>query len=173
MRKMIDYPRLYEWSAAHKRLGAAFRLLHLPSLVIIALFYAAHVGLSAYFGSLAMARTLLAVSGAPFLAVSVLRHILNAPRPYEVYELRSFGLDVPRYKRGCSFPSRHTFSAFLIGVLLLPDLPFLGAAALLIGVYLATSRVLLGIHFIRDVVAGAAIGTLAGVVGTLCVHFFC
>lgn len=171
--RRIDYPRLYEWSASHKKLTAAFRLLHPPSLAVVMLLYAAHVVLSAYFGSIARAITLLAVSGVPFLLVSVLRHKLDAPRPYEVYELCNFGLEVTRHKGGHSFPSRHTFSAFLIGTLLLPDMPALGATALLVGVYLAVSRVLLGIHFVRDVAAGAVIGTLAGAIGALCIRIFC
>ena len=171
--RSIDYPRLYKWSASHSGLTAAMRSLYVPMVVLVAVSYAAHVALSTYLGSLTRGLILVAVGACPFVIVSILRRIVNAPRPYELYDLGEAGLDIPRHKRGCSFPSRHTFSAFLIGTILLPDVPLLGAAVLLVGVCLAASRVLLGIHFIRDVVSGAVIGAASGAVGAICVYFFC
>jgi len=41
----------------------------------------------------------------------------------------------------------------------------LAIGLLLFGIVLAVSRVLLGIHFIRDVVCGAAVGVISGLVG--------
>ena len=70
-------------------------------------------------------------------------------------------------RAGRSFPSRHVFSAFLIGMLWCIYSVPLGIAAMLLGTYIALERVLLGIHFPRDVIAGAAIGVLSGLVGIL------
>ena len=171
--RRIDYPKLYKWSASRPKLTRAMRGLYVPMVVLVAASYALHVVLALWLGSLTVGLTLLAVSGCPFVAVSLLRYLIDAPRPYEVYDLSGLGLEVPRHKSGRSFPSRHTFSAFLIGTLLLPGVPSLGAVVLLVGICLATSRVLLGIHFIRDVVSGAVIGVIAGVLGALCIRLFC
>ena len=45
--------------------------------------------------------------------------------------------------------------------------PAVGYALLLVGVVLAASRFLLGVHFISDVVSGAVFGIFAGAVGYL------
>lgn len=100
----------------------------------------------------------------PFLAVSLVRKLVHAPRPYELYDF--YGSEI-RHKEGESFPSRHAHSAFAIGVAALPRLPVLGAVLLALGALMCVARVLLGIHFIRDVVAGALCGTLTSVIGLL------
>ena len=70
-------------------------------------------------------------------------------------------------KCGSSFPSRHAFSAFAIAVALLPEFMPLGIVLLAFGTALCAVRVLLGLHFVRDVVAGAVIGIVASVIGLL------
>ena len=100
----------------------------------------------------------------PFVALTVMRLVINAPRPYELLE---FYEKKPKNKSGRSFPSRHVFSVFVIGTVMIPTSAFLGAALLVLGAALGAMRVLLGVHFIRDVVAGALIGVLSGVVGLL------
>lgn len=107
---------------------------------------------------------LFVITGVPFLAVSILRRKIDAKRPYEVY---SFYERKPKGRAGASFPSRHVFSAFVIGVAIIPHNLMLGLAALAMGVAIAVIRVLLGIHFIKDVAAGALIGTLSGAIGIL------
>ena len=105
----------------------------------------------------------LAIAGAvPFVLVSVARRLVNAPRPYELY---SFYLKAPKSKNGCSFPSRHVFSAFTVSALVSVISPWLSVAAAVAGITLAVSRVLLGIHFIRDVTAGALVGAVSGLLG--------
>lgn len=103
-------------------------------------------------------------AGIPFVAVSVIRRLINAPRPYELY---AFYETKPKDKRGSSFPSRHVFSAFLIAVLSVEMSIYVCIALFTVGVMLAVSRVLLGIHFVRDAVAGAAVGILSGILGIL------
>ena len=98
----------------------------------------------------------------PFLAVSAVRFLINAPRPYELYD---FYEKKPKEKHGKSFPSRHVYSAFVIATLAFVYSIPLGVSLALIGVSLAAARVLLGIHFIRDVLCGALIGTVSGLIG--------
>ena len=100
----------------------------------------------------------------PFAIVTVTRRLINAQRPYELY---GFYTVPPKKKKGCSFPSRHVFSAFCIATLALPYSVLLGVSVYCAGVVLSVSRVLLGFHFIRDAVCGAAIGIISGIMGIL------
>ena len=116
-----------------------------------------------------MAALRLAAAGAvPFVIVSITRRIINAPRPYELYDFYEVK---PKGKAGQSFPSRHVFSAFIIASLAICTSPWLSLAAALLGTALAVSRVLLGMHFIRDVLAGALIGIICGTLGILILIF--
>ena len=58
-----------------------------------------------------------------------------------------------------SFPSGHTMNAFAIAVTLGHFYAHLMPALLFCAVSIAISRIALGLHFLSDVVAGAAIGT--------------
>lgn len=171
MRK-IDYPKLYLWTCEHKRMLRVMRNLHLPAVLFVVLSYAAYIGFSAYLGSIPRALTAIATSAVPFVAVSILRRVLGGERPYEVHDLGSLGIELPRHGGGRSFPSRHSFSAFLVGTLMLLDVPYLGAAVLLVGVFISVYRTLAGLHFVRDVLVGAVIGTVTGICGSLCIYFF-
>src|SRR6476660_7257917 len=61
-----------------------------------------------------------------------------------------------------SFPSGHTITAFSVSVALSHFYPDLTAGLLFCAISIAASRILLGMHFLSDVLAGAAIGTLLG-----------
>ena len=98
----------------------------------------------------------------PFVIVSVARLLINAPRPYELYDFYEVK---PKEKSGQSFPSRHVFSAFLIATVSFSVSIPLMIANIIIGIAIAVSRVLLGMHFIRDVACGALIGIVSGIVG--------
>lgn len=101
-------------------------------------------------------------TAACFAVLSFLRARWNAPRPYEVFALQPL---VPKEKRtaGRSFPSRHVFCAFLIATMAAIILRSpLGALYVLLACTLGVLRVLEGVHFPRDVAAGAALGVLAG-----------
>lgn len=100
----------------------------------------------------------------PFLLVTLLRRLINAPRPYELYD---FYKVAPKNKSGRSFPSRHAHSAFAIGTLLTFFSVPLGTLMLFLALSLSVARVLLGIHFIRDVIAGALTGIGSSVIGIL------
>ena len=103
----------------------------------------------------------------PFTVVSVMRALFDFKRPYEVIDFPHFAAMRCERKAGKSFPSRHVFSAFTIGALMLSVSPILGVVVLTLGAFLAVERVLLGIHFTRDVLAGAIVGLLSGIVGIL------
>jgi undecaprenyl-diphosphatase len=58
-----------------------------------------------------------------------------------------------------SFPSGHTITAFAVTVSLSLFYPSVAVALLFCAVSVAASRVVLGMHFLSDVLAGAAIGS--------------
>lgn len=99
-----------------------------------------------------------------FVLVSLFRKAFNAPRPYEVFGIAPV---IPKNTVGKSFPSRHTFSIFVIGMAFLATcpLPWAGWLVLALGVCLACIRVLAGVHFPRDVIAGALFGIFCGWIG--------
>lgn len=59
-----------------------------------------------------------------------------------------------------SFPSGHTITAFAVSMSLLHFYPDLTLGLLFCALSVAASRILLGMHFLSDVVAGAAIGSM-------------
>ena len=141
-------------------------ILRISSLAIVAVtVYAffAHI-LKLIEVSPLLAVEILLITGVPFLAVSVMRKMINAPRPYELLE---FYEKKPKDKKGSSFPSRHVFSVFVIATVIVPTNIALGIGLFALGAALGLIRVILGVHFIRDVVAGALIGVISGAVGLL------
>lgn len=102
------------------------------------------------------------VPGVSFVALSVFRKVCNAPRPYEVLDMEPL---IHKDTLGKSFPSRHVFSVFVIGMTFFWLNPALGAVFLVMGAVMAACRVIGGVHWPRDVVVGAAVGILAGMLG--------
>src|SRR5208283_4016692 len=58
-----------------------------------------------------------------------------------------------------SFPSGHTITAFAVALPLSMAYPEMAAGLLFCAVSVAISRILLGMHFLSDVLAGATLGT--------------
>jgi undecaprenyl-diphosphatase len=61
-----------------------------------------------------------------------------------------------------SFPSGHTITAFAVTLPMMHFYPELTAGLLFCACSIALSRILLGLHFLSDVLAGALIGSLLG-----------
>lgn len=99
---------------------------------------------------------------ATFFLVTAVRSWHNAPRPYEVTKLPPL---IPKSTKGKSFPSRHCTCAAVIAVALWlaypPAAVFCGAAAAVT----ALCRVIAGVHFPKDVIAGLAMGFVCGAAG--------
>ena len=101
----------------------------------------------------------LAIPGISFVAVSIFRKCYNAKRPYEIYDFKPL---IPKDTIGKSFPSRHVFSATTIAMFTLLLNPWLGGTMLFLAAILAILRVLGGVHYPSDVLAGYVIGILVG-----------
>ncbi len=79
------------------------------------------------------------------------------PRPYEVHQdIWLTGRPLDRF----SFPSGHTLHAVSFGIVAVAYYPELAWIIAPFTALVAMSRVVLGLHYPSDVLAGAAIGTL-------------
>ena len=91
------------------------------------------------------------VPASGFVILSLLRKKLNAPRPYEVWEIVPL---LDRDSHGQSMPSRHVFSATIISMVCFHISPTIGMACLTLSAFLGLVRVLGGVHYPKDVVVG-------------------
>jgi undecaprenyl-diphosphatase len=66
-----------------------------------------------------------------------------------------------------SFPSGHTAAAFVFAFLVLNFYPLFAIPAYVMASLIGVSRVLLGVHFPTDILAGAALGTGCAILGSL------
>ena len=95
-----------------------------------------------------------------FVILSLLRKKINAPRPYEVWEIVPL---LDRDSPGQSMPSRHVFSATIISMACLHASLPMGMICLILSALLGLVRVLGGVHFPKDVVVGYICGLVWGV----------
>ncbi|MFW5996338.1 MAG: phosphatase PAP2 family protein [Halanaerobiaceae bacterium] len=102
------------------------------------------------------------VPGIAFLVVSFFRSQVNALRPYEMWDINPV---LDKNTGGKSFPSRHVFSVFVIAMAFYYINFLMGIGIIIIGVLIAAVRVIGGVHFPKDVIAGAVIGFLSGMIG--------
>ena len=101
------------------------------------------------------------VPAGSFVLVSLFRSKVNRPRPYEAMDIQPL---IIKNTKGNSFPSRHVFSVFVIAMTWGWICPRVGAALMVVGVLVALIRVIGGVHYPSDVLAGAIIGILAGLI---------
>lgn len=94
----------------------------------------------------------------------IIKPLVSRPRPWVVMDgwqalVTSSDMN--------SFPSGHTTAAFAFGVALCAALPqkWAKAAALIAAALMGFSRLYVGVHFPSDVLAGALIGTVCGLLG--------
>ena len=96
-----------------------------------------------------------------FVILSFLRKKINAPRPYEEWDIKPL---LDRDSPGQSMPSRHVFSATIISMACLHASLTMGMICLILSAFLGLVRVLGGVHFPKDVVVGYMCGLVWGVI---------
>lgn len=106
----------------------------------------------------------LLVPAISFILLTVVRAAINRPRPYEAFGMSPV---IPKDTKGNSFPSRHVFSSMIIAMtfLLVSPWSWLGVMFVVFTVCLAVVRVVSGVHYISDVVAGMVVAVAAAIVG--------
>ncbi|MCX7960893.1 MAG: phosphatase PAP2 family protein [Burkholderiales bacterium] len=96
-----------------------------------------------------------AVGLAGTLAYTLLKRGTHRPRPCEVHaHIRAGDVPLDRF----SFPSGHTLHATAFTIVALAYQPGLAPLVVPFALLVAASRVVLGLHYPSDVLAGAAIG---------------
>ena len=115
------------------------------------------------FGKQVLIYVFIPASG--FVILSFLRKKINAPRPYEVWEIIPL---LDRYSPGQSMPSRHVFSATIISMACLHASLSVGVILLVLSALLGLVRVLGGVHYPKDVLVGYICGLVWGVIFFLC-----
>ena len=96
-----------------------------------------------------------------FVILSFLRKKINAPRPYEEWDIKPL---LDRDSPGQSMPSRHVFSATIISMACLHASLTMGMICLTLSAFLGLVRVLGGVHYPKDVVVGYICGLVWGVI---------
>lgn len=157
-----DNPELAKGIHIANKICTGVMYLAYPLLLVYLFFYAR---LSSYFS---FKRALL-VPAISFILLTIVRAWINRPRPYEKFELPPV---IKKDTKGNSFPSRHVFSATIIAMtfLLMSPWSWLGLLFLVLSITLAVVRVVSGVHYISDVVAGFCVAVLAAVLGYLVIY---
>lgn len=154
--------RYARWSAPFR--GKRTRWVPIADRWLTALVYAVYPSLIVWLWYVrgAVPWRELWVPAAALVVVTLLRVLIDRPRPYERLDISPL---IHKETHGKSFPSRHAFSVFVIAATGWTVYPPLGATLAVVGVLLCVVRVLGGVHYPADVLVGAAIGAVAGLVG--------
>lgn len=107
----------------------------------------------------------LFIPASGFVILSLFRKKINAPRPYEEWDIKPL---LDRDSPGQSMPSRHVFSATIISMACLHASLTIGMICLTLSAFLGLVRVLGGVHFPKDVVVGYMCALVWGVLFFLC-----
>lgn len=145
----------------HPKLLKAARVLNMG---ITLLMIAAYTALLAFLFIMKDQRfvKVFLVPAVSFIFVSALREIIHAKRPYEVLGITPL---IPKNRKGGSFPSRHAYSLYVVAMSFFYVCSPVGIAMFALGIIMAYLRVIGGMHFPRDVIAGVIMGVLSGILG--------
>lgn len=148
------YRAVIGWFQAHPAAKRAAYLVSRGAVAAVYLLYGALLlWLAVWHRTLLLPSAL--VPALAFWAGSALRARINRPRPYTTLGYQPL---FPKKETGCSMPSRHCFSAAAIAVVAWHCSVPLGGALGVLAVLIAVSRVVTGVHYISDVLAGLAFG---------------
>ena len=103
----------------------------------------------------------LFIPASSFVILSFIRKKINAPRPYEEWDIKPL---LDRDSPGQSMPSRHVFSATIISMACLHASLSVGVILLVLSAFLGLVRVSGGVHYLKDVVVGYICALVWGVI---------
>lgn len=155
-----SYEKCMNWVSQHLGVGTVRVLVKLLTGITAVCYGSVLIGLL-YQRDPWMIR-MLVIPAFGFLAVTLLRKCIGARRPYQIYEYIPL---LDKDSRDNSFPSRHVFSNMIISMAVLSVSVPLGIFLILCGLLLAVLRVVAGVHFPKDVFAGAVLALVLGWIG--------
>lgn len=161
---MDDYARWYaKISAPFRSRGRQAAVAYLDKLVVwlFAIAFLSGLAMLAVDRDERLFRFAL-VPAIAFALVTVARAAIDAPRPYELFDINPV---IRKQTQGKSMPSRHVASAVAIACAFAWLNPGFGAVAAFGCIGLAFTRIVGGVHFPRDVIAAIAVSTVCGFVG--------
>lgn len=145
----------------NRRLETVIKTANLSVTFIIYILYVAMLLILLLSKDYRLIRIVL-TTGISFVLLSIVRKIIDAPRPYALYDFEPI---VKKDKSGESMPSRHVFSCFVIAMAFMYIDVSLGVIVMIDGILMAILRVIIGVHFPKDVIVGALIGIVSGIIG--------
>ncbi|MBQ9000884.1 MAG: phosphatase PAP2 family protein [Eggerthellaceae bacterium] len=162
----MDYPSWYKKVSAPFHAAGARRALDVLDRGLVILIAIAYIAVLVWLATAGDARfwKALLVPAVTFALVTAIRTALDRPRPYALYDIDPI---LVKERQGKSFPSRHVSSAVIIACALLWINAAWGAPALVACGVVATTRIIGGVHFPRDVIAAIAIAAACALVGFL------
>ena len=159
-----DYNLFYrQLTGRIRESGAACFLLRAAGKTATGVMYAAYPLLLIRYAIGGSGRELLAavlIPGIGFILLTAVRARINRPRPYETWEIDPL---IHKDTKGNSMPSRHVFSSAVISMAWLPVSAAAGIFFLILSAAAALIRVLGGVHYPSDVIAGFAAGVICGI----------
>jgi len=104
----------------------------------------------------------------------ILKNIINRPRPFVGQDalisfIESINMELPS---SSSFPSGHTFASMCSAIILTLSFGRKGAWSYIPATLISLSRVFLCVHYPSDVLAGAILGTISGVIVYFIANYF-
>jgi undecaprenyl-diphosphatase len=158
------YHAVNHFVAGHSWLGSLFRFVetygtYAIGVAAVALWLLARPGGDRKWKI--AASSALAAAALGLLTNKVVSSAWHRDRPYQTHRVAHVW---GARKTDASFPSDHSSAAFGIAVAVMLIDPLAGAFFLVLAVLIAVGRVVVGEHYPGDVLAGAAIGTVAAVV---------
>lgn len=155
------YDRISKPFKSSKTVISAINIINRALTLFVYISYPSLLLYLALFGREKLIKSVL-VPAMMLVFVSVLRKIINRPRPYTALDIEPI---IKKEKQGESMPSRHIFSVFMIAMTFLYVCPLWSLAFFVTGIVLGIIRVIGGVHYPSDILVGALIGILSGVVG--------
>ena len=164
------YEKNYQWFESRPKWK---RFLLLVNKYLTLIFFGAYVGIWTF--ALLDKRDfrediifLLTIPAASLCLVSALRMIISRPRPYDDDGAGITPMLKKKKGKYSSMPSRHITSAVAISLGILQISPVIAIVLLVASLVLAYTRFAVGVHYISDLLVGAAIPV---VIAALCFLF--
>ena len=160
----MDYSTWYQRISQPFRERGAARAIGFADRALVIAFAVAYILLLVVLfatGSPSLGQAIV-VPAATFAIVTVIRALVNRPRPYEAHRIDPL---VAKDTRGKSMPSRHMASATIITFSYCLVFPVVGGMLCAGCIGIAFTRIVGGVHYPSDIAAAVALALACGAAG--------
>lgn len=156
------YRKIYTWFQRNPAVLRIFIFFYHILPIFAVLMYGDLLVMAMMYGGKMMILKVIFVPLILFIGITLLRKVINAPRPYTKYEITPL---IQKDKENESMPSRHTASFTIIAMAWLYVYVPVGCIMLFLALLMGVLRVIAGVHFIKDVVTAYGISVIVGIIG--------